>query len=227
MFIHFRYIHKRGIVHRDLKLGNMFLTSTFIVKIGDFGLATAVTNASTSSLCGTPNYIAPEVLQKRGHGFEADLWAIGCMAFAMMSGNPPFETKSLSSTYAKIASNSYTLPPNLSKGPKTLITQLLHPEPSKRGNLHLEQDHPMQILNHPFIQTQSNKNGLHDSSVDNGKSNNWKDKLNMLFNQKDNSRDRLDSEKFVQTVIFKISQLLNGRCGRQESYRCRRQLWRR
>ena len=79
------YIHHRGIVHRDLKLGNMFLTASFVIKIGDFGLATPLQNEESGStggggsgtLCGTPNYIAPEVLQKKGHGMPADIWAIG------------------------------------------------------------------------------------------------------------------------------------------------------
>ncbi len=62
-----RYLHKRGILHRDLKLGNMFLTWDMNVKIGDFGLATnaAAAASSASTLCGTPNYIAPEVLRKQ------------------------------------------------------------------------------------------------------------------------------------------------------------------
>ena len=92
-----RYIHQRGILHRDLKLGNMFLTWDMLLKIGDFGLATTMptgsengTGGEANTLCGTPNYIAPEVLRKQGHGVEADIWAIGCMMYAMLVGTPPF-----------------------------------------------------------------------------------------------------------------------------------------
>ena len=76
-----RYLHRRTILHRDLKLGNMFLTWDMMVKIGDFGLATQhqTSLSSASTLCGTPNYIAPEVLKKQGHSYEADIWALGCM----------------------------------------------------------------------------------------------------------------------------------------------------
>ena len=67
-----RYLHRKTILHRDLKLGNMFLTWDMMVKIGDFGLATQhqTSLSSASTLCGTPNYIAPEVLKKQGHGYE-------------------------------------------------------------------------------------------------------------------------------------------------------------
>ena len=94
-----RYIHQRGILHRDLKLGNMFLTWDMTLKIGDFGLATTMPNESSgeaNTLCGTPNYIAPEVLRKQGHGVEADIWAMGCMMYACFFGTPPFGKSSRS-----------------------------------------------------------------------------------------------------------------------------------
>ena len=97
-----QYIHHKGILHRDLKLGNMFLTSEDVVKIGDFGLAITMEKPSnlnadmnSGTLCGTPNYIAPEVLLKKGHRKHSDYWAIGCMTFALLIGHPPFETESL------------------------------------------------------------------------------------------------------------------------------------
>ena len=83
----------------------MFLTLQDMVKIGDFGLATTMernmnlpnvaSDMSSVTLCGTPNYIAPEVLLKKGHCKQSDYWAIGCMTFAMLMGQPPFETDSL------------------------------------------------------------------------------------------------------------------------------------
>ena len=80
----------------------MFLTIEDVVKIGDFGLAITMEkqrnlNPDTKSgtLCGTPNYIAPEVLMKKGHRKQSDYWAIGCMTFALLIGHPPFETESL------------------------------------------------------------------------------------------------------------------------------------
>ena len=147
-----RYLHRKTILHRDLKLGNMFLTWDMMVKIGDFGLATQhqASISSVSTLCGTPNYIAPEVLKKQGHSYEADIWALGCMMFAMLVGTPPFETKSLGRTYAKIAANEYDIPERLSPSSQSFISMLLHPDPKLRGHLH-QAGHPADLLSHPFF----------------------------------------------------------------------------
>ena len=79
------------------KLPNFAINNVaFQVKIGDFGLATTVDEGERKrTLCGTPNYIAPEVLEKRGHSFEVDIWAIGCILYTLLFGKPPFETESL------------------------------------------------------------------------------------------------------------------------------------
>lgn len=99
------HLHRSNIIHRDIKLGNLFLNDEMWIKIGDFGLATKVehdgerkrwvefgvglqclVSLSTAdtppphrTLCGTPNYIAPEVLNKKGHSFEVDIWSLGCV----------------------------------------------------------------------------------------------------------------------------------------------------
>ena len=149
-----RYIHRRNILHRDLKLGNMFLTADMTLKIGDFGLATQFNSGqekpNTTTLCGTPNYIAPEVLRKQGHGIEADIWALGCMMYAMLVGTPPFETKSLSRTYAKIAANEYDIPDRLSQAAHDFIRMLLHPDPASRGHLN-QHGHHHDLLSQPFF----------------------------------------------------------------------------
>ena len=73
------YIHNLNICHRDLKLGNLFLTEKMVLKMGDFGLATNLFDGRKDKqwLCGTPNYIAPEVLRKKPHSTKVDIWAIG------------------------------------------------------------------------------------------------------------------------------------------------------
>uniref|UniRef100_A0A674ICX4 Protein kinase domain-containing protein n=1 Tax=Terrapene triunguis TaxID=2587831 RepID=A0A674ICX4_9SAUR len=76
-----RYLHQQGIIHRDLKLSNFFLTKNMQVKIGDLGLATRDEQAGRRRgvVCGTPNYLAPEVIAKKGHSFQSDIWALGCI----------------------------------------------------------------------------------------------------------------------------------------------------
>jgi len=120
----------------------MFLTFEDVVKIGDFGLAISIEKHSrlsaeskSATLCGTPNYIAPEVLMKKGHYKQSDFWAIGCMTYALLIGHPPFETESLKQTYERILGNIYTFPNNISEEAQTFIRKLLHPDPHDRGNL--------------------------------------------------------------------------------------------
>lgn len=129
------YLHNLKIVHRDLKLGNLFLNDELQVKIGDFGLATTCDNDERKkTLCGTPNYIAPEVLNKIGHSFEVDLWAIGCILYILLFGHPPFESKSLEETYSRIKNNNYVIPTSASAAASQLIRVLLDPVPSRRPN---------------------------------------------------------------------------------------------
>src|SRR5690606_21755641 len=75
-----KYMHSKRVIHRDLKLGNIFLDEDMNIKIGDFGLAAALVSDDDrkTTMCGTPNYIAPEVLDSKesgGHGMEVDLWS--------------------------------------------------------------------------------------------------------------------------------------------------------
>lgn len=126
------YIHSRQVLHRDLKLGNMFLSSGMCVKIGDFGLATTFSDP-TISMCGTPNYVAPEILAKKGHSIASEIWSIGCMIYALLCGGPPFETESVHSTYKLITECNYNIPVHLSANALSLIQCMLNPDPYYRG----------------------------------------------------------------------------------------------
>ncbi|XP_013406101.1 serine/threonine-protein kinase PLK1 isoform X2 [Lingula anatina] len=132
-----QHIHGQKIVHRDLKLGNMLLNENMEIKIGDFGLATRIDfdGERKTTVCGTPNYIAPEVLQKTGHSYEADVWAIGCVLYALLVGRPPFETATLKETYMRITSNKYNVPAHISNEARNLIRKCLNPHPDQRPTL--------------------------------------------------------------------------------------------
>lgn len=140
------YIHKKKVIHRDLKLGNMFLTDDLVMKIGDFGLATRVDENEPKkvSICGTPNYIAPEILKKQELSYKADIWAVGCIMYAMLVGHPPFEMSTLKETYAKITSNAYVIPPLVSTSARKLITAILQADPKNRPDAST-------ILSHDFF----------------------------------------------------------------------------
>nr|CAI5817145.1 unnamed protein product [Callosobruchus analis] len=140
------YLHSNKIIHRDLKLGNLFLSDELIVKIGDFGLAAKIEfdGERKKTLCGTPNYIAPEILLKAGHSFEVDIWSVGCIMYTLLVGKPPFETSSLKETYAKIRKCDYKLTSVISEYAKNMIMLMLQGDPAKRPPVH-------KLMNHHFM----------------------------------------------------------------------------
>ena len=103
-----KYLHTHRVIHRDLKLGNLFLTDKMELKLADFGLATKLEfeGDRKRTICGTPNYIAPEILNgKEGHSYELDIWSIGVILYTLLIGKPPFETSDVISTYQRLKSN--------------------------------------------------------------------------------------------------------------------------
>jgi len=134
MLLGCQYLHENKIIHRDLKLGNVFLNDDLEIKIGDFGLATQVgfDGEKKRTLCGTPNYIAPEVLGKKGHSYEVDIWSLGCILYTLLVGKPPFETQTLKDTYSRIKKNEYNIPSKIGPLARKLITRLLQNDPLNR-----------------------------------------------------------------------------------------------
>jgi hypothetical protein len=102
-----KYMHRRCVIHRDLKMGNIFLDGRMDVKIGDFGLAAVVLDEKDrrQTLCGTPNYIAPEILNRssgNGHDNKVDTWAVGIICYALLIGSTPFASKTQAEIYSKL-----------------------------------------------------------------------------------------------------------------------------
>ena len=144
-----KYLHSHRVIHRDLKLGNLFLTDKMELKVGDFGLATKLDfeGERKRTVCGTPNYIAPEILDgKTGHSYEVDIWSLGVIVYTLIIGKPPFETRDVKTTYKRIKMNAYSFPENaiISEAAKNLISQILVTDPAKRPTLD-------QILTHDFF----------------------------------------------------------------------------
>ena len=134
-----QYLHSHRIIHRDLKLGNLFLNDKMELKVGDFGLATKLDydGERKKTICGTPNYIAPEVISKSGHSYAVDIWAIGIIIFTLLCGKPPFETRDVKTTYGKIKAADYSFPENckISKVAKNLIKKILVVDSKSRPSL--------------------------------------------------------------------------------------------
>jgi len=152
------YMHNDRVIHRDLKLGNLFLDKDLNIKVGDLGLATRLSDLEEKrkTICGTPNYIAPEVIQgskeTRGHSFEVDIWSMGVILYTVLVGKPPYEAKDVKATYQRIIANEYNFPSNIqmSDHARDLITSMLQSKPHKRPTLD-------EIMEHDFLTNNSFK----------------------------------------------------------------------
>jgi len=128
----FEYMHARDIVYRDLKPENILLDSQGFLKLTDFGFAKVLKTPRTQTLCGTPDYLAPEIVGGRGHGKGVDWWTLGILIYEMLASSPPFYDDDPMKTYAKILAATVTFPPHFSKSAVLLIRKLLNPRPTRR-----------------------------------------------------------------------------------------------
>ncbi|KAK4048367.1 Cell cycle serine/threonine-protein kinase cdc5/MSD2 [Microbotryomycetes sp. JL221] len=146
------YMHSNSVIHRDLKLGNLMLDQDMNLRVGDFGLAALVKfpGERKKTICGTPNYIAPEILfdTTNGHSFEVDIWSIGVILYTLLVGKPPFQTKEVKNIYKNIKALNYEFPPDVTLSPEAtdLIASILTQQPDERPSLQA-------ILNHEWFTT--------------------------------------------------------------------------
>ncbi|CAL9782444.1 unnamed protein product [Musa acuminata subsp. burmannicoides] len=131
------YCHSRGVYHRDLKPENLLLDAYGNLKVSDFGLSALSQQVRDDGLlhtaCGTPNYVAPEVLNDRGYdGATADLWSCGVILFVLLAGYLPFEDSNLMTLYNKISAAEFTCPSWLSFDAMKLLSRILDPNPVTR-----------------------------------------------------------------------------------------------
>lgn len=161
------YLHERGVLHRDIKASNLLLSSRNInknngenrkeigtgaaLKLADFGLAVRLQRPDEQrfTICGTPNYLAPEVLSGSAQGTARDMWSVGCVLYTMLIGTPPFEAQRPQETMERIRHMDFELPGTLSLEARDILARLLTPFPNKRITA-------KEALQHPFM----NKNRL-------------------------------------------------------------------
>ncbi|KAL3835475.1 hypothetical protein ACJIZ3_010211 [Penstemon smallii] len=127
------FCHSRGVSHRDLKPENLLLDENGNLKVSDFGLSAFPEQGLLHTQCGTPAYVAPEVLRKKGYdGNKSDIWSCGVVLYVLLAGFLPFQDENMMKMYSKVFKAEFDFPPWFSYESRRLISRLLVSDPEKR-----------------------------------------------------------------------------------------------
>ncbi|XP_058532241.1 aurora kinase B isoform X2 [Ochotona princeps] len=145
-----RYCHEKKVIHRDIKPENLLLGLQGELKIADFGWSVHAPSLRRKTMCGTLDYLPPEMIEGCTHNEKVDLWCIGVLCYELLVGNPPFESASHSETYRRIVKVDLKFPPSVPTGAQDLISKLLKHNPSDRISL-------AQVSAHPWVRAHSKR----------------------------------------------------------------------
>ena len=130
-----RYCHSKHVIHRDIKPENLLVGIKGDVKIADFGWSVHAPTSRRTTLCGTLDYLPPEMVEGRDHDVSVDVWSLGVLTYEFLVGSPPFEAQGHSETYRRIAKVDLRFPPHISPEARDLISKLLQKDPKARLSL--------------------------------------------------------------------------------------------
>jgi len=142
------HLHTNGVLYRDLKPENLLLTADGHICMTDFGISKEglqSDDARTATFCGTPEYLAPEVLEGNGYGKPVDWWSFGTLMYEMLTGLPPFYSQDVQQMYSKIMTAKLHIPASITPEAKDLLEKLLERDPDKRLS------NPDEIKAHPYF----------------------------------------------------------------------------
>eukprot|EP01088_Endostelium_zonatum_P000318 TRINITY_DN1059_c0_g1_i1.p1 TRINITY_DN1059_c0_g1~~TRINITY_DN1059_c0_g1_i1.p1 ORF type:complete len:439 (-),score=98.32 TRINITY_DN1059_c0_g1_i1:187-1503(-) len=199
------HLHSLDIVYRDLKPENILLNNDGHIVITDFGLSKEINpTEGTQTFCGTPEYLAPEVLRGEGHGTPVDWWSLGTLMYEMLTGLPPFYSQNINIMYQKILSGELRFPSYVSPDAQSILEGLLTRDPEKR--LGSRDKQASDVMSHPFFKS-INWNKLMNKEIEPS----FKPKV-----KSDACLDNIDkvftSEKAIDSVVedSQIGDAVNG-----------------
>lgn len=201
------HCHNKHIVHRDLKPENLLLVSRAQdsdIKLADFGFAARVDKDkdSLTTACGTPGYVAPEILNKEAHGKPADMWSIGVIMYILLGGYPPFHDENKKKMYELIKSADYEFHEdywgNVSEEAKDLIRKLLTLDTKSRYTV-------QQALNHSWITRSSSELAARDLNS------------NLVALKRFNARKKLRAGIKTVVAVNRFKNLIGGLRGERDS----------
>jgi aurora kinase len=135
------YCHKKHVIHRDIKPENLLLGYRGEIKIADFGWSVHAPSSRRNTLCGTLDYLPPEMIENKEHDHTVDIWSLGVLTYEFMCGHPPFEAEGHSETYRRILKVDLKFPPHVSAEARDLVTRLLRRDPKQRLPLSKVKEH--------------------------------------------------------------------------------------
>ncbi|XP_020295663.1 aurora kinase C-like [Pseudomyrmex gracilis] len=138
------YCHSKSVIHRDIKLENLLLGANGELKIADFGWSVHAPSSRRDTLCGTLDYLPPEMVSGKTHNHTVDYWSVGVLCYECLVGKPPFYAPTNEETYMNIKKLRYRFPSFVSEGAKDLISKLIVTDPEKRLNM-------KDVLSHKWI----------------------------------------------------------------------------
>ena len=141
------YCHAKHVIHRDIKPENLLIGAQGEIKIADFGWSVHAPTSRRNTLCGTLDYLPPEMVEGREHDEMVDVWAIGVLLYEFLVGTPPFEAEGHSATYRRISRVDLRFPRGVAEDAQDLIRRLLQKDPRKRMALTSVPHHPFVLRN--------------------------------------------------------------------------------
>ena len=161
------YIHSKNVIHRDIKSQNIFLTKNGSIKIGDFGIAKALskTNSNAMTVIGTPYYFSPEIINGEPYNYKTDIWSLGVVLYELCTLKLPFDSNNIAQLSMKILKGNYDpIPFKYSKEMHNIIKKMLNVDQNKRPDI-------KEVLQCPLLKNFSSNINLNNTNLSKNKKN--------------------------------------------------------